>query len=104
MPASTLSHHNYTSMAVNSLSLATTTYTPLGRLLSLPTTRYTPLACTLSYHNYTHPWHSNRRAELGITVNRQAKLNWADKKLKWGLLSWLKHVGYTVLWHQLEGG
>ena len=23
---------------------------------------------------------------------------------KWGLPSWLKHVGYTVLWCQLEGG
>ena len=24
--------------------------------------------------------------------------------MKWGLLSWLKHVGCTVLWYQLEGG
>ena len=24
--------------------------------------------------------------------------------MKWGLLSWLKYEGYTVLWYQLGGG
>ena len=55
--------------------------------------------CLLSLHVHTlvrHQWRHVHTLHLSLPPQ--------NKKLKWGLLSWLKHVRYTVLWYQLEGG
>ena len=48
---------------------------------------------TISTPDYAVP--SELTTWVGIDSHRRIKVS---------LLSWLKHVGYTVLWYQLEGG
>ena len=54
--------------------------------------------CLLSL--YTHVYHINEDTCTPYTFHCCPK----TRHEVGGLLSWLKHVGYTVLWYQLEGG